>query len=293
MASIKSLIDPEWRYTRAREYKTEGKRRFSKDIDIWVIRLTKFLIAWEKASASEMDAVEQEYPDLFWAFRIYTNEGRGPRYHLEALVIAGLDSLDIANYLNLPLPIITAYEACFFDLRDHLSKSGAIRTYITARAKARGLRDMDPDPFWKRIALDEGADMLFVLWSDGRLEASDEKRYDELISSAIRRNALEAQKVRGVNSVNAGDITTEWLQLAKLEVDKLRAMAEDGGGNQFSDMIAGLLRGIQFIVAPVDEDSERGYLELSTAVNQAPHLLERLQGAAAEKEDVGIPETSE
>ncbi len=294
MKDLRSLIDPEWRYTRARELKSEHIIHFRRTEDPWVIRLAQFLLAWDKAGVNDIAEVEDRFPDVAWAYKIYINEARGPRYHLEALIVANQDIDEVANYLNLPMPIILAYETCFFDLRSHLEKYGAIRTFITSRARSRGLRDLDPDPFWKRIAIDEGVDLLLVLWSDGRMEEADQRKYDELISASMRRNALEAQKVREVSSINAGDVMLEYAAVRRVEQDEKRAEFDAGAvGGMGIEFVANLLHSVQFTVAAVGPETELNYVELTTAVLQAPKLLERLQGAAAEKDDVTIPETSD
>ena len=151
--AFRSLLDPEWRYTRSRNLHTDGVKYFDRDEDAWVERLTSFLNMLDSDEIDAETKAEDKYPDVYWAFVIYKSELQGPRFHLEALILTGKPTDEVADYLGLPTAVLLAYEQCFFDMRRHLDKQGAIETYIGARARARGLRDMDPDPFWKRIAI--------------------------------------------------------------------------------------------------------------------------------------------
>lgn len=288
---IRSLLDPEWRYTRARALKSDGVRFFRNSEDRWVVLLTQFMTRYSAALEEERTALEYDFPDINWAYNIYTSERRGPRYHLEALVVAGMPTDEVANYLGMPTAVVFAYECCFFDLRRHLDQEGAIRTYITARARARNLRDLDPDPFWKLIALAEGDQFLFALWSDGILEEADRKKFDELLASQARRNATEAMRVRDINTINAHEVVEEYLALSKNETERKRIEADMGvGAGVVPEFVAGLIHAVQFSIAPVGAGSEKSYMELTAALAQGPAILKRLQGAAVEKEHVEVPE---
>jgi hypothetical protein len=288
---VRSLLDPAWRYTRARALKSDGVRRFRSTEDRWVTLLTSFLHAWDESTIENREEVEDQYPDLHWAFQLHSAEMRGPRYHLEALIVASMPLDEVANYLDLPDAVVLAYEACFFDMRRHLDKAGAVKAYITARAKARGLRDMHPDPFWKRIALAEGSIFLFTLWDDGIMEPDDRRRFDDLLASQARRNATEAMRVRDINPMNAHEIVEEWVAIFKNEIDRQRVETEMGlGGDVVQEFVAGLVHAVQFSIAPVGAGSEQAYIEMTAAVAQGPAVLRRLQGASQEKKHVEVPE---
>lgn len=288
---IRSLLDPEWRYTRARALKSEGVKFFRNEEDRWVVLLTRFLTRYSKATEEERSDIEYNFPDINWAYTIYVSEYRGPRYHLEALVVSSMPVDEIANYLGLPMAVVSAYENCFFDLRRHLDQEGAIRTYISSRARARKLRDLDPDTFWKLIALAEGSQFLFSLWGEGILEESELSKFDELLASQARRNAAAAMKVRDINAINAHDIIEEYLAMRKIEIDGKRVEAESGAdAGTVPGFVASLLHAVRFSVAPINEGSENSYVELTAALAQGPAILRRLQGAAAETEHVEVPE---
>lgn len=289
---LRSLLDPEWRYTRARSLKSDGVVRFKRSEDPWVVRLTGFLREYSESTPETVHEVEDKYPDIVWAYHVFTMEERGPRYHLEALVLTGKDVEDLGTYLGVHPAVVLAYEQCFFDLRRHLVSEGAIRTYIRARSRARGLRDLDPDPFWKNVALSEGEELLYSLWDDGVLEETDRKKLDLLIESSARRNAMEAMRVRHIDARNAHEIIEEYVAICGNEMQRKKVEAEIGESVGFGqEFVAGLFHAVQFTVAPVARGSEKAFVELSSALAQAPALIARLQGAAMETEHVKIPES--
>lgn len=291
---VRSLLDPEWRYTRARTLKSEGVTRFKASEDRWVSLFTRFLSEWSNATDESMSDLEDKFPDIFWAYQIYTAEDRGPRYYLEALVIAAMSYDEIADYLGLPSAVVDAYEKCFFDVRRHLDRKGALKVFIASRARSRGMRDLDPDPFWKKLALVEGEQFLFTLWNDGELESDDRKKFDNLIAAQSRRNALDALRVRDINSYNAHEIVEEYVALCKNEIDQQKVTAESevsGGGQR--EFIAALMQAVKFSIAPINGDVDNAYMEMSYALAQGPGILKRLQGSTAVKEETDVPQQSE
>lgn len=288
---LRSLFDPAWRYSRSRSLKTDGIVHFRSSEDPWVAALTSFLNHYEGADTAALDELERRSPDIYWAFNLHNMEARGPRYHLEAMILTGKPIDETADYLGLPDAVVLAYEQLFFDLRRHLSRREAIRTYISARARARGLRDLDPDPFWKRVALSEGEELLFALWDDGVLEEDYRKKIDALIESDARRNAMEAMRVRHIDARNAHEIIEEYVAIVSNETARKKIESDIGESvGEGQEFVAGLIHAVQFSVAAVGAKSESAYIELSAALAQAPALLERLQGSAMEAANVDIPE---
>lgn len=283
-------MNPAWRFTRATELADSGVKRFNKSEDPWVVHMAQFLRAYD--TAADASALEVKYPALLWAHRIFDQEYRGPRFHLEALVMADYQSNDIAEFLDLPLPIIEAYERCYFDIRRHLSRPVALRAYLHARVEARGLRDLDPDPFWKTVAMDGGVKTLLALWGAGTLDVAERRRFDELIASQARRNAFKAAHARSVSAKNANLVIQEYTELMHAESERQKIEAEAGfTDNPVRELLSGLYHSISFTVAPVRQGSEQAFIEMSDTVASAPALLARLQGAEVKNEVV--PEISE
>lgn len=290
--NLQSLLDPEWRYSRALKLRTNGVKFYSSDEDKYVVRLANFLDEWHSADASSLDEIRKAYPDIYWAYTIYDQKYRGPRFHLEALVVAGLSTNEISAYLAIPEEIIISYEKCFFDIREHLSRENAVRTTIKSRiAGRRG--DLDPDPFWKLVALSCGPTALMALWSDGTLEPKEVSQLDEIIAAQIRRNAIKAVTTRNITHENANEVINEYLMLRHEEAN-LKKIEADVGQSEVtntSDFVAALLSAVQFSVASVSDRTDTAFLEVSNVAEQAKHLLTRMQSASGVKnvpsEDVG------
>lgn len=260
---MRSLLDPQWRYHNAIRFADDGVVVFDSDVDNHVVRLTSFIEAWRTATPEQQVELETVDFDVYWAYNIFVREYRGPRFHIDALVVADMPTEEIANYLSLPASVVETYELCFFDLRRHLNKTGAVRTYIGSRIADRGNRDLDPDPFWKQVALSSGADALLALWSNGELEPAIQSKLDNIVCAQVRRRALQAVYVRDVNSHNAHDVMAEYLELRRTEVDAQRAVAETGTvqGTASTEFVAALLTSVQLLsganaaAAPVVVDS--------------------------------------
>jgi len=278
--SLRSLLDPQWRYSRAVKLVDSGIKFFITEKDALVVELTRFIEAWRETTEAEQERLETTFQDIYWAYDIFTREYRGPRFHIEALVIAGMETEEIANYLGLPTSVITTYELCFFDVRQHLDKPGAIKTYIGSKIRDRGNRDLDPDPFWKQVALSCGTNAVMALWNDGALEKSDINKLDDIFTSQIRRQAIKALNVRDINQFNAHEVIEEYLETKRTEFEVQKSMPSGGSGENadVKQFVASILSSIQFCLAPIDNTGVSS-VEVTTALAHAPELLQRLQNA--------------
>lgn len=285
---LRRLLNPAWRHSRATSLIAGDVRHLRRGEDVDVRQLVSFLRVYRGPGPDAHEDAMDQFPYVFWAFHIYTDDERGPKPFLEAMVLAGADQETIAEYLGLPVEVEALYERLFFDLRGLQHQHEAIRTYVVARTRKRGLADLDPDVLWKLIGLSEGVEALYALWSAGQLAPNDKRRLDEIIASNMRRNALDAQFVRKPTHYNATDIVNEYLGLRRIELDEARAAVSDGsgaGGANTSDLVAALLHAIQFTTAPIGREADAAYVEVSSAVEQAPAILARLQGTTRRNQD--------
>lgn len=285
---LRRLLNPAWRHSRATALMAREVRHLRRSEDADVRQLVSFLRVYRGLGPDAHDDALEQFPDTFWAFHIYTDDARGPKPFLEAMVLADADQETIAGYLGLPVEVESLYERLFFDLRGLQHQQEAIRTYVVTRTRTRGLADLDPDALWKLIGLSEGVEALYALWSAGQLTPNDKRRLDELIGANMRRNALDAQFVRKPTHYNATDIVNEYLGLRRLELDEARAAVSGGSGVSEAntvDLVAALLHAIQFTTAPIGKDADVAYAEMSSAVEQAPAILARLQGTTRRESD--------
>lgn len=280
MREFRAIIDPEWRYTRARQLSTENTIRFVDD-DYDTVRLTLMLNDYKCSDISDLDDVELKYPEHFWAYKFYSMEYNGPRFHLEALVLAGMTTEDIADYIGCHPVVVSTYEKCFFDVRKYANKPSVVYTYINSHIASRGLRDLDPDALWKKIALEHGLDTLLNLWGSGSLDDEGKNKYDAIIASQVRKNALAALNARNVRPDNANEVVNEYYDMRRLEMDKQRIDEELGQTNdKTSEILSGLFSSVQFKLAEITTQKDVKQIE-STPVNdeELEAVRERLRGA--------------
>jgi hypothetical protein len=289
----RALVDPSWRHTRAVGFIEAGVVVVPRDEDAWVKRLVCFLREFNSQSEAVANpelgkpldlglrdpfALEPSDPIICWAHMIYTRSYAGPRYQLEAMLLTDLTDAEIENHLAVPPSVTAAYEHCYFDLRRHRDKPEAIRAYVDARARARCVREGDPDVMWKRAALDYGPALLTALWGTGALTAEQSRQIDKIIASQARRHALEALRILTVNAANAHEIMQEYASISRLEMERVQQDKDLGrASDPAQEIAASLFEAIQFTLAPIGRASEQAYLEVAAAVSHAPQLLERMR----------------
>lgn len=284
-AELLAMSDPAWRHNRAVDLASQKIKRFDPDEDRWVVRLTEFLVRWNDQSLPDrFKSLQDDYPDLFWAVSTHLNYSKSARFHIEALVTAGMSRSDIASWSGLPLAVIAAYELCFYDIRPYLDRPGSVRLILQSRIAQRGVRDLHPDAYWKLVALESGVTGLFNLWRKSAA-AADEVNMDEdrRFSSQLRRDVNAALLVREPNNFNAHEIVDEYLRLRELELrakqisDELDATGRATVGGRF---VFSLLQSVKFVMRETDDVDEDARLKEVEA--DATKVLYRLQGGVKE-----------
>ena len=111
---------PKWRFDLAEELYACGHAAPSKSVDPQFAELVRFHRALKQA-ATEVDyeKVRLRHPALVDASELYEENGLS-RWTLEARVLAGQTTAEIAELLRLSVETVAMYEAAFFDVRDRL-----------------------------------------------------------------------------------------------------------------------------------------------------------------------------
>lgn len=273
-------INPQWRYLKAKDYSTFNIKFFKRSEDVVITKLTTFLNKFANVTEGKLEALEDEYPEYYWAHLIFTQAYKGPRFYIEALSLAGQTQELIAEFVNLPIEVISCYESCYFDVREQLENQCALRIYIDSLIRERSTRDLDPDAFWKKMALDGGINALMALWNVSKMDANDKELFDELIIAQKRKNAFMAEHIRTVRGDTANEIAQEYLELKKYELDKRRLEAETNGELDHTQEILGALySAVQFTPVPPGLKVVRA-TELTESLPDEDSILNRLQGSA-------------
>ena len=104
-------------------------------------------------------SIQQEIPDGDSAFgtakAIYDGDDY-VRFGLEARVLAGQSTEEIAAKTFIPIEVVAAYEYWFFAVREHLDVSGWITREAVRRCPTGALHCEDVGPFWRWVGYQFG-----------------------------------------------------------------------------------------------------------------------------------------
>lgn len=249
--NIISILEPEWRWQKIKAYEANGETPSRKE-DIYIQRGFRYLRRLNtNDSASAQFTLQQDYPDIHLAYHIY-NTGAGPRWYIEALLLAGDSFEQIAEYLTYDASVIKTYEALFFNIQHKVGSRGYIMSHILAFAIERGTFDREYDFFWKLLALLLGSDGLKDYWQEGALTESVAIMLNDVLRAKLLKDAVSAAYVRKINQYNANEIIGQYLELTATE-DKQSA---DAKHKDIASGLQSLLESVSFTVLPIDAKSE-------------------------------------
>lgn len=157
---------PNWRWLRAVQIDGGGPRA-SRAVDgeegfAWIRRASRMKRRYEKAG-NRPDALYRliQYDrDLFWAHSMWLDERSPMRWAIEACVLAGMTSQQIADKMGTSPEIVAAYEEVFFDVRDRLSDKLYIVNVVMGDAVTRGVSERQYDLLWKLFGYHGGPYVL-------------------------------------------------------------------------------------------------------------------------------------
>lgn len=269
LQNFQAIRDPAWRFHRGRSVVDCGYRL--RGDDRWVSDFVKFFRIWKDPKKFAKGEAERRFPDVLWAYQLYLDGAKGPRYRIEALALTDTSVAESASILGLPEIVVSVYEKLFYAVRDCADSPQMVRANVSARINVRDLFHLDHDLYWKSIALAFGRHGLLTLWGDANGGRAAE--LDAFTSRRIRENALGATYVRDISALNAHDVLEEWLSLRKLEIDESRTTIGAAPGDNASEFAATLLSYLRF-------ELPRAADEIVDASYDDDLLVKRLQGAS-------------
>ncbi len=104
------------------------------------------------------EQVRREYPDFVQALQVYRECGEQRRL-IEALVLGGAPTDEIAAATGLPVSAVQFYERAFYDCRDSIWAPGILLSRVVARASQANTLDV-ADVCWKLVAFTAGPKAL-------------------------------------------------------------------------------------------------------------------------------------
>lgn len=156
-------------------------------------------------------------PHCCEAFQVY-EQADDMRWLIEALIIGGLPTEEIAEQVPLATDTLKVYEAGFYDVRPFLSRPLFVLTNFLGKAIHR-CRPDDRDLMWKLISFTCGPDML-IAFSNPAAEATPEQwaMLSRILSNRMLKNAIGGALLTTPNDEN------------KIELQKLQIDSQQGGG---------------------------------------------------------------
>ncbi len=230
---------PDWRWRRAVDLVDSESRPTRKD-DAFVTRAWRFLRKKRKSSVAQVVALEDDYPDLYYANKIYEEETEF-RWMLESALCTPASYEEIAKH-GYDVDEIEAYEKLFWDIRDKLDSSVYVQTHILNPALHNRTADVrSPDFISKTIALVLGYTSLVDFKRKGNESVVLQKFARIERENQLRWNGLETAYTVPSNRYNA----VETLQLC-MDMDKADDERGQGSKEGLVESVAQLLEAVQF-----------------------------------------------
>jgi hypothetical protein len=167
---------------------------------------------------------------LFQAHGFWAAGDAPPRWALEARLLTREPLETIAAKSGLATEVVEAYEALFFQVRDHLQARDYILLQVIGPRAARGPRSYELDVLWKLLAYHGGPLLLDVMLSPippldlvAPEAGSDvDTAVDEMIRGSLWQKLLVAVTTLQLTSRNQVDVFRLYLRCVRLENRRAR-----------------------------------------------------------------------
>ncbi len=152
----------DWRWRLAQQSLIRRVPRREELQDPWVRRIRKYLCYLQKAPQSRSS--KRTSCDRLLAETAAIRFAADPLIggELEAWILTGEPPAAVAELSGFEVPVIEAYEACFFDVRPKLDAQSYVVHRVIGPGIYLGFRQDDLAPIWKMIGFFRGRFMLAV-----------------------------------------------------------------------------------------------------------------------------------
>lgn len=175
------------------------------------------------------------HTDLYEAHGIYKEAAyQNFRFEIEARVMANEPVAGIGRKLGVSPAIISAFEACFFDVRSRLDAQSYIKQCVLQPAAIAGLKSREYDLLWKMYGYWGGPAVLDALIygmnspSKPDSPASVAAFWQDDIADQVRLKAALAMRKMQVDSQTQQEIVNAYQKMLELE----RTAGEGKGTNE-------------------------------------------------------------
>lgn len=178
-----------------------------------------------------------QYPDLYAAYLIFdrsNNEERHPmRYAVEARILAGQTSQEIAALLGVTPDAVEYYERVFFNVRDKLKNSDYVMTCVLGPSVHSGLSDRDYDLLWKLFGYIYGPAVLdsFISTTSRRFRPETLGEVDATLAddarSALQRKVAIVARTFTINPFSQSELLNIYTRFLEVEKESNNGKAQD------------------------------------------------------------------
>lgn len=288
------LRPPTWRWQRVQRVVDNEDRMPPQNAEnALIVRGVRFLRGLNSDSPGRFARLMRLYPTLFDAYQLYSEpECELTRFEIDARILAGQSTSEIATSTRIRRDALLDYEAYFFDVRDRLDNRPFIINHVLGPSFHRGQSATDMRLSWATAAYFHGSHMLKYMieqtYGAARPQSGVEVRETvrEERTRHLERKSLIAAKTLAVNGFTQLDI----LELVrKYEQEGTGGGAGGGGGNQkqpLEEAMAAMLELIpidigRYVRPRIDSAQIRDYDDGAVQLN----TRELLAGATTDRVD--------
>ena len=281
------LRPADWRWLRAVGI-AKGDLPDDKRLGDRTVRKIRFLAeATQRALKQDEElGIVLKRPELYWAYRIYSDLSPASKAELEARILADDDIDRIAERAAVSPEVIKAYEEVFFDARRFLTNRGYIVNVIIGDALHKGLNEKSYAMLWKYYGFVYGPHMLDSLIEraispvrpTSAMQVGGAWR-DAGFNSILQKQALAAQ-LMPINTVTQVDVLTVYSKF--VEIARTTGEGTTGTATNYDENLSAIMRCLNLSVGPHDQPQvdlpllrqyDSGSAELTTS-----QLLQGAQG---------------
>lgn len=270
------LLDPDWRFRRARALADMGVRKYNRREDPWVIIASRYCKARNRTSYASLPQLRHKYPQMSRAQEIHDHPTDSARLQIEALILVDTPIEDIALRVGESVATLQAYEQLFFDVRGKL----AARDWLLPILRDRMLKECTAvyggEAAIKYAAYAMGPTVLDHLTSGQPLSDAVLDSLLSVLMANLTRNGVFISMARQPNRYNAHEILQELQGLLehKQQARQFEATLGSGKGDGIDAFMAAMLKSVQFVLV-----ERTGPRFVDAAASIPPGVMARLQGS--------------
>lgn len=244
------FIAPNWRWERARALLSKNRYATKSRDDKFVMLAKKFQSAHDRCKTElDFDRLARRFPGIWFAMKTYFADRGDTRWSIEARVLAGQSSVEIADRMGVVADTVAWYEKLFFDVRPKLKNPDYIVNIVMRGAIHHGLRYRDYDLLWKLFGYYGGPFVLDAMISTSLTKTKPSSKetvqafLDEDVKGGLKRQAaISARVLAPDNPISCQVILETHSKLLEIEKE-----AEGNSQDLMVQNIGAMLSSFKFV----------------------------------------------